>query len=150
MSIPYVVVVKRFIPRFLILVAGLGLSGCQGTSVYKAYRGAERPTDQVALVEIPKPMELLKLDGASMLPQRLMNFSGGVKLHVLPGPHKLLVRRAVLYDLDSEDHELHYGQSVLLSFNAEAGHRYKLVLGESTYTTDEPERIQITIRDIHD
>lgn len=101
-------------------LTALGLLGCQGpTLIVQQYAGPVRPTETVAVLRLngADSVRLATLDDEDIA----VPIAPDTRLHIemLPGRHRVSASRA----------GDRYGRALVLPFDAEAGHVYRVVLG---------------------
>lgn len=107
---------KSFLFKAVVLFAVLVVSGCSTT--YKAYRGSGLSRNQIAVLEVPEQVKLVKVDRKLTTLFTTPMFR---RVELLPGVHEIYVY------LNIEPARGSYtlqGGAMSLKFKAEAGHTY--------------------------
>lgn len=103
------------------------LSACARSPVIKLYEGAERPAEQLLLIDVPMELEIVtinerRLEGIN----KLFSF-GDRTLHLQPGDYRIIAYYKNLFELSGNEHDVVKSDPVLFRVTGQAGSRHRLV-----------------------
>lgn len=106
-----------------ITLAGLmlGITACQGPGIHKAYSGAPRAANEIAIFTIPGEFNLLFIDGERYKSPFAQD---GAVLQILPGEHQFVIEYQDFWEIAPDEHERIESQPFAVSFTAVAGNNF--------------------------
>jgi len=114
------------------------LTACTGTGL-KLYDGPERPPSALAIVEVPTALEVLRINDVETPQANGMFRHGADALDLEPGHYDMLVFYRQVWQT-GDDHDVLRSDPAMFSFDAAAGHRYRLAYTEPA-TRDDAQRL---------
>jgi uncharacterized protein YccT (UPF0319 family) len=103
----------------------LFLSACQGIPPHQAYEGSVRADNEIAIFDIPSPYNLLAIDNVKF---KQLALRDGSIIKLLPGSHQFIVEYQDFWDLGGGEHEKVTSKPMAITFTAQAGAQYKIIL----------------------
>lgn len=109
------------LPVLLILV--LVLSACSSLPPIRLYGGGPRPAQEIAVLSLPEPLEVARINGAPVKGLSGMLRGGDRVVELAPGRYELLIFYREIWD-QTGNHEVLRSDPALFVLEARAGRRY--------------------------